>query len=89
LQISPDPTKPLRASLARVFFFFRFSSSIAKRTERRSDSMLAVLTEAVATFLRHLEAKTGRGQRLFREAEEWIESEDMSWTFAFGACEGH
>jgi hypothetical protein len=51
------------------------------RAEKRL--MLAVLTEAVATFLRHLEAKTGRGQRLFREAEEWIESEDMSWTFAF------
>ena len=45
--------------------------------------MLAVLEEAVATFQRNTHAKTRRGQRLFREAEEWIQSEDMSWTFAF------
>jgi hypothetical protein len=45
--------------------------------------MLAVLEEAVATFQRRLEAKTRRGQRLFREAEDWIGSADTSWTFAF------
>ena len=45
--------------------------------------MLAVLEEAVATFQRNTHAKTRRGQRLFREAEEWIQSEDVSWTFAF------
>ena len=45
--------------------------------------MLAVLEEAVATFQRNTHAKTRRGQRLFREAEEWIQSEDVSWTYAF------
>jgi hypothetical protein len=45
--------------------------------------MLAVLEEAVATFQRNTHAKTRRGQRLFGEAEEWIQSEDVSWTFAF------
>ena len=45
--------------------------------------MLAVLEKAVATFQRNTHAKTRRGQRLFREAEEWIQSEDASWTFAF------
>jgi hypothetical protein len=45
--------------------------------------MLAVLEEAVATFQRNTHAKTRRGQRLFREVEEWIQSEDVSWTFAF------
>ena len=45
--------------------------------------MLAVLEEAVATFQRHLDVKTRRGKRLFHEAEEWIRSNDTSWTFAF------
>src|SRR5262249_2195296 len=45
--------------------------------------MLAVLEEAVATFQRHLDAKTRRGQRLFREAAEWIRSADTTQTFAF------
>jgi hypothetical protein len=45
--------------------------------------MLAVLEEAIATFQHDLEAKTRRGQRLFREAEDWIRSTDTSWTFAF------
>jgi hypothetical protein len=45
--------------------------------------MLAVLEEAVASFQRHAGAKTRHGQRVFREAEEWIESTDDSWPFAF------
>src|SRR6516225_1049600 len=45
--------------------------------------MLAVLEEAVATYQHHLRADTRRGQRLFREAEEWFRSADTSWAFAF------
>jgi len=45
--------------------------------------MLAVLEEAVATFQHHLGADTRRGQRLFREADEWFRSADTSWAFAF------
>src|SRR2546421_3097605 len=59
----------------------QFADRETNRAEKRL--MLAVLTDAVTTFLRHLDTKTRRGQRLFREAEEWIQSEDMSWTFAF------
>ncbi len=45
--------------------------------------MLAVLEEAVATFQRHIDDETRRGQRLFREAAEWTQSVDTSWAFAF------
>ena len=45
--------------------------------------MLAVLEEAVATFRHHSSADTRRGQRLFREADEWFRSADTSWAFAF------
>ena len=45
--------------------------------------MLAVLEEAVATFQHHLGAESRRGRRLFREADEWFQSVDTSWAFAF------
>lgn len=45
--------------------------------------MLAVLEDAVATFQRYVDASDRRGQRLFREAEEWINSTDAEWPFAF------
>ena len=40
---------------------------------------LAVLEEAVATFQRHVVDSGRRGQRLFREAEAWLMSEDTDW----------
>jgi hypothetical protein len=45
--------------------------------------MLAVLAQAVGTFERHARATSSRGQRLFREVEEWIESRDASWIYSF------
>jgi hypothetical protein len=49
--------------------------------------MLAVLAQAVGTFERHAHATSSRGQRLFREVEEWIESRDASWIYSFeGIC---
>jgi hypothetical protein len=45
--------------------------------------MLAVLEDAVATFQRYVNARDRRGQRLFREAEEWFTSEANDWPFAF------
>jgi hypothetical protein len=56
-----------------------------KRDTNQSEQrlMLAVLEEAVVPSQQNLHAKTRRGQRLFREADEWIRSPDTSWTFAF------
>ena len=68
--LSPDIVLPVQ-----------FADHDTNQGEKRL--MLAVLEEAVATFQRNTHAKTRRGQRLFREAEEWIQSEDVSWTFAF------
>jgi len=45
--------------------------------------LLAILEEAVVTFQRY-SADTGRrGRRLFREADEWVCSEDMCWPCSF------
>ena len=63
----------------------QFSEQVSlKQTDRGEKRlMLAVLEEAVATFQRHVDAKSRHGQRVFREAEEWIWSNDGSWPFAF------
>lgn len=45
--------------------------------------LLAVLEEAVVTFQRYVTSPRRRGQRLFREAEEWIVSDDVSWACSF------
>lgn len=45
--------------------------------------LLAVLEEAVVTFQRYVTSSRRRGQRLFREAEEWILSDDVSWPCSF------
>ena len=45
--------------------------------------MLAVLEDAVATFQRYVDARDRRGQRLHREAEEWFQSDENEWPFAF------
>lgn len=62
-------------------YFERLRLSPSTYPEKRL--MLAVLEDAVATFQRYVDAKTTRGQRLFQEAEEWIQSEDREWPFAF------
>jgi hypothetical protein len=56
----------------------------AKQSDRGEKRlMLAVLEEAVATYQRNVDAKTRHGQRVFREAEEWIRTTNSAWPFAF------
>ncbi len=45
--------------------------------------LLAVLEEAVITFQRYTTSTRRRGQRLFREAEAWIVSDDVCWACSF------
>jgi hypothetical protein len=59
----------------------QFADQRTKQGEKRL--MLAVLEKAIGTLQRNLHAKTSRGRRQFREAEEWIVSPDTSWMFSF------
>lgn len=63
----------------------QFSDRATLRPSDRGEKrlMLAVLEEAVATFQRHIDARTRSGQRIFQEAEDWILSQDADWPFAF------
>jgi hypothetical protein len=45
--------------------------------------MLAVMEDAVATYQRYAVDIDSRSQRLFEEAEEWINSSDTSWPYSF------
>lgn len=45
--------------------------------------MLAVLEDAVDCYQKHAHAIDPRGQQLFEEAVEWVESDDRSWLFSF------
>jgi hypothetical protein len=45
--------------------------------------LLAILEEAVVTFQRYATEQGRRGRRLFREAEEWMGSEELCWPCSF------
>jgi hypothetical protein len=45
--------------------------------------MCAVIEDAIDVYLKHAAATHRHHQELFAEAEQWIESEDRSWLYAF------
>jgi transposase-like protein len=50
--------------------------------------ILSVLEDAVECFMKCIDSPTGKGQRLFRDADEWINLEDKHWVFSFdNVCE--
>jgi hypothetical protein len=53
----------------------------AHEPERRL--VVAVLEDAVECFQKHIRARDIKARQLFRDAEEWIRSQDRSWPFSF------
>jgi hypothetical protein len=45
--------------------------------------ILSVLEDAIECFMKCIDSSTSKGQRLFRDADEWIELEDKHWVFSF------
>jgi transposase-like protein len=45
--------------------------------------ILSVLEDAVECYMKCIDATSNKGQRLFREADEWINLEDKHWVFSF------
>ena len=45
--------------------------------------ILSVLEDAVECFMKCMDSATNKGQRLYREADEWIALEDKHWVFSF------
>ncbi len=45
--------------------------------------VLSVLEDAVECFMKCIDSPTSKGQRLYRDADEWIALEDRHWVFSF------
>jgi hypothetical protein len=45
--------------------------------------VLSVLEDAVECYMKCIDAASNKGQRLFRDADEWINLEDKHWVFSF------
>jgi hypothetical protein len=45
--------------------------------------ILSVLEDGIECFMKYIEAPTSKGQKLFRDAEEWINLHDKQWIFSF------
>jgi len=45
--------------------------------------MWAILKDTLCCYQLHAAATAPREQRLFREAERWVQSRDLSWVFSF------
>lgn len=45
--------------------------------------ILSVLEDAIECFMKCIDSATNKGQRLYREADEWIALEDKHWVFSF------
>jgi len=50
--------------------------------------VLSVLEDAIECYMKYLGSTSSKGQKLFRDAEEWINLEDKRWVFSFdNVCE--
>jgi hypothetical protein len=45
--------------------------------------ILSVLEDGIECFMKYVDAPTSKGQKLFRDAEEWINLHDKYWIFSF------
>lgn len=45
--------------------------------------MWAILKDTLRAYQSYADARSIQGQRLFRDAEEWISSRDLGWVFSF------
>jgi hypothetical protein len=45
--------------------------------------LIAILADAVDCYQNNLHARSARGRRLCREAEQWMFSDDQAWVFSF------
>ena len=73
-------------TLVSAQYFQNFRRKTLLEPEKRL--MLAMLEDAVNCFQVYATARSGRGKKLFNEAEEWIMMKHDDWIFSFvSVCE--
>ena len=45
--------------------------------------MWAILKDTLRCYQNHFDAPTVQGQRMFRDAQRWVQSDDLMWVFSF------
>lgn len=68
-------------SLLPAQYFETFRRKTPVEPEKRL--MLAVLEDGIMCFQKYALEQNSKGNRLFREAEDWILEEDSDWLFSF------
>ena len=63
----------------------QYFDRMARRSEYEGERrlMIAVLEDAVDVYRKLAGARDARRQQMFRDAEEWIESDERTWIFSF------
>jgi hypothetical protein len=68
-------------TLLPIQYFEAMRKKLLLEGEKRL--ILSVLEDAVECFMKCIDSPTSKGQRLFRDADEWINLEDKHWVFSF------
>lgn len=72
--------------LAQAEFFNQFRRRTLIEPERKLT--LAILGDAINCFQDNILVESGKGKRLFEEAQEWFLTEGSDWVFSFrNVCE--
>lgn len=73
-------------TLVSAQYFQNFRRKTCLEPEKRL--ILAMLEDAVSCFQIYLTARSGKGKKLFNEAEKWIMMTDNDWILSFASvCE--
>jgi len=66
----------------------QYYGALRRRQFLEGEKLLAftLLEQSIEDYKRYSNSSTRRGQRRFREAEEWINRRDDSWLFSFAGA---
>lgn len=79
----PKDTLPIQLKEARISeeYVEQLRSRGVLQAEKKL--MLAVLNEALNTYLKYLAARDHTGKKRFQEVEQWVLEEESEWPFSF------
>jgi hypothetical protein len=80
---SNGTSPPVWRRISRYALQQRSRIDATDRAEGTRRLMWAILKDTLNCYHLHADASTVHGQRLFREAERWLLSKDLSWVFSF------
>ena len=79
----PASTPAVLKRISRFALQQRSRIDAPDRADGTRRLMWAILKDTLSCYHTYAEASTVHGQRLFREAERWLLSSDLSWMFSF------